>query len=440
MSGTSGMSDLTPPDGRTSVRLVARREIRERLRTKAFRWVTAILIVVSVLGVALPKAFSSDTKATVVRVGATPGRAGGRPLGPQPDRPRRRLVAQGQTVVITYPSEARGRAAVADGTVAFLVTPDRLRAGKKVATDGTPRRPARCWPRRTNCFDCERVSRASACAATRSRRAPAPKPLPVERLTAQKDARHEDQIPFLAAVNVLMYLILVIYGQAVAAGVNEEKSSRVVELLLSSMTPRRLLTGKVVGIGIVGLIQVASMAVAAGATALLVGANLPSGSPATAAAYVVWFALAYALYCTLFAAAGALTSRAEESQQAATPVMILLAVGYLGAFLAFPVTGRRPGHAAVVRPVHRTVGHACSGGHRVGPAGRRRRVDVVDTGRHHRGEPSSGTHLLRRVLLRFGPRVKVRDAFGPTRRSKPRPGADRRSGQVTACGERLTQP
>ena len=214
-------------------------------------------------------------------------------------------------------------------------------------------------------------------------------------------------------------------AQAVAAGVNEEKSSRVVELLLSAMSPRRLLTGKVVGIGLVGLLQVALLAVAAGATALVVGTDLPSGSTGTAAAYVVWFALAYALYCTLFAAAGSLTSRAEESQQAATPVYILLAIGYLAAFSAFQspngtlvtVLSFIPFSAPMVMPARAAIGSvswiaiAISMLLTVAATV----VTIRIAGRIYAG-----------ALLRFGPRVKLLDAFRAevSGRDEPDPPAD----------------
>ena len=77
----------------------------------------------------------------------------------------------------------------------------------------------------------------------------------------------------------LLLLVLVFYGQAVAQGVTEEKSSRVVELLLTTLSPRRLLTGKVLGIGLLGLAQL----LLAGGAALVAGqlaggAGLPVGS------------------------------------------------------------------------------------------------------------------------------------------------------------------
>ena len=129
------------------------------------------------------------------------------------------------------------------------------------------------------------------------------------------------------------------------------------------------------------------------------------------AGYVLWFVLGYALYCTLFAAAGALTSRPEEAQQAATPVFILLGLGYLGAFAALssPDGGlatvlsfvpfsaplcAMPARAAVgsVPLAHVLVSMLLTG------------VAIVVANR-------LAGRVYEGAVLRFGPRIKVRQAL-----------------------------
>ena len=133
----------------------------------------------------------------------------------------------------------------------------------------------------------------------------------------------------LAIGLMALLLVLVLNGQTVAQGVTEEKSSRVVELLLTTVSPRRLLAGKVLGIGLLGLGEV----LLAGGAALLAGdlaggAGLPSSAPKAVALVVLWFVLGYAFYSVAFAAAGALVSRQEDLQTAMLPINGLL----IGAF------------------------------------------------------------------------------------------------------------
>lgn len=125
------------------------------------------------------------------------------------------------------------------------------------------------------------------------------------------------------------------YGFAVASSVVEEKASRVVELLLAKLRPRELLTGKILGVGAIGFVQLAFFMVvglvAASATGTI---ELP---PGTAGAFVLvmgWFLLGFAMYSALFAMAGALASRAEELQNTTSPITFVIMAGYFGTFAA----------------------------------------------------------------------------------------------------------
>ena len=104
-----------------------------------------------------------------------------------------------------------------------------------------------------------------------------------------------------------------------ARGVTEEKSSRVVELLLTTLSPRRLLAGKVLGVGLLGLAQlVVAGGAALAAGRLAGGAGLPSAAPETVALVLLWFVLGYVFYSVAFAAVGALVSRQEDLAGATT--------------------------------------------------------------------------------------------------------------------------
>lgn len=101
-----------------------------------------------------------------------------------------------------------------------------------------------------------------------ARRALLAPPLPVETLDADAEDREEREFIALA-ITLLLYGQLLTYGFWVAIGVVEEKSSRVVEILLSAIRPRQLLAGKVLGIGLLGAAQLLLVVVAGVALALL---------------------------------------------------------------------------------------------------------------------------------------------------------------------------
>jgi len=151
---------------------------------------------------------------------------------------------------------------------------------------------------------------------------------------------------FLAGiiVGVLLFMSIVFHGQNVLRGVLEEKSTRVAEVVISSVKPEVLLAGKVLGVGGVGLTQQAAWL---GITAYLMSFVTPiltkglSGQAAAAAAdqfgggfatislatiglVLVYFIIGFVFYASLYAAAGSMVNSEQEAQQAAAPVLILL--------------------------------------------------------------------------------------------------------------------
>jgi ABC-2 type transport system permease protein len=155
------------------------------------------------------------------------------------------------------------------------------------------------------------------------------------------DPQHDERLALALVVVALLYLALLLYGSLVAQGVVEEKSSRVVELLLATIRPWQLLSGKVVGLGLVGLIQLASVGVVGLLLAILTGALTISGAAAGTLAWgLVWYLLGYLLYATVFAAVGSLVSRQEDVQSVLMPVTVVLVVSFV---LGFAVLSRNPG-------------------------------------------------------------------------------------------------
>jgi ABC-2 type transport system permease protein len=147
------------------------------------------------------------------------------------------------------------------------------------------------------------------------------------------------------AVVILTFMAILTYGNWVAQSVAEEKSGRVMELLVTAATPRQLLTGKVLGTGAAGLTQYVVIVAAAIigfigngpiSEALGVTGQAPISLPELDATMILsfgaFFLLGFVLYSTLYAAAGSMVSRIEDVQQAAGPLIFLAIGGYFAAF------------------------------------------------------------------------------------------------------------
>lgn len=134
----------------------------------------------------------------------------------------------------------------------------------------------------------------------------------------------------------LLLFALIGTGSLIAMGVVEEKTSRVVEILLATIRPSELLAGKILGIGIVGLGQVVILGGAAGAsfaaTGLLEGFQIDLGG--TMLLVLLWFLLGFAVFSLLFGGFAALISRQEEIGAVTTPLMFLMFIPfYLAMFM-----------------------------------------------------------------------------------------------------------
>jgi ABC-2 type transport system permease protein len=172
-----------------------------------------------------------------------------------------------------------------------------------------------------------------------------------ERLTEQgrgSDASRRANLMFAVAVAFLLYMSMILYGQTVLRGVLEEKSTRVAEVVVSSVSPETLLAGKVIGVGAVGLTQqiiwVVGTVYLGSFLAPILARMAPSTDSVTAAPgagsmaamsmpdihitslllILVFFVLGYGVYSSLYAAAGATVNSEQEAQQALAPILVLV--------------------------------------------------------------------------------------------------------------------
>ena len=157
-------------------------------------------------------------------------------------------------------------------------------------------------------------------------------PIKITKKGEEEDTGGTFMISYILAL--IIYMAILIYGQVIMRGVIEEKSSRVVEVVLSSLRPFQLMMGKILGIGAVGLTQFSIWtlfgigASVYGTSFIPAGANfaMPSIPAYVFVYFVVFFILGYFLFGTLYAAIGSLVNSEKEAQQLVMPVTMFLIV------------------------------------------------------------------------------------------------------------------
>ncbi|MYL30625.1 ABC transporter permease [Halobacillus halophilus] len=136
-----------------------------------------------------------------------------------------------------------------------------------------------------------------------------------------------------------MYFAVIMYGQMISTEVATEKSSRVMEILISSVSPVSQMFAKIIGIALVGLTQFAiflsvgyfsiQRSVEAGSASFIGGLGLTEIQPSTIIYAVVFFLLGYLLFATLAATLGSLVSRLEDAQQMTAPMVMLIVAAFM---------------------------------------------------------------------------------------------------------------
>ncbi len=311
-----------------SVWLVARREIIERGRSRGFI-LSVLLTTALVLGsFIVPTILFGDDEATKI------GLVGPAPAGLPAALEATASAAQRDIEVITFPDRGAAQAALEtdDIAIAVAVPADLSSSGETIYLEERDALldsivgSAIVGLRVNAVLTDSNVDQAALVAAQA--------PPTTTELDPQTSA---DQAKFLLA-NIGTILILVSifsFGFTVLTGVVEEKQSRVVEVVLATVRPSDLLMGKVLGIGVLGLVQLAVFVVAGGAAAIATDRfELPSTTPAAILLLVVWFILGYTLYSTVLGFLGALASRMEEASNASTPVTMVAMISYFVAIFA----------------------------------------------------------------------------------------------------------
>lgn len=314
--------DASETDSFTAVRLIAQRELNTRLRTRSF--VLGTLLIIAVLGgyVLLQAALIGDSERRSIGLSGQANNVAG-PL----TSAAAELGLQVETHTVAGLEQARAQ--VASGELDAVVSGNAAELQVMVRSDLDPELRAVL----TGISRQEVLAAALAesgvedpAAVLAEANSTQVKVMPLAAADPEKDQRLAIGLMML----VLLFFAVSTYGAYVAQGVIEEKTSRVVEILLAAVRPWQLLLGKVIGLGLVGLVQMVIIAGAGLALASAVGVLTLSGvALGTLAWGVLWYVIGWMLYAALFAGAASLVSRQEDMQGVVLPVTVTLTVGFV---------------------------------------------------------------------------------------------------------------
>ena len=308
--------------GWEAIRLVATREIRERLRSRVFRASTVIGALIVSLIIVLPNLnHNKTTHYDVGFVGTTDPviKAAVLHIGP----------AVGADSIGTEENltEAQARARLRSGALDLaLVDGRRIIVNKAINPDRVDGR-YRLVAAVSEAARLQTALTSAGLTSAQAAQALQSPPLAVQALGRAKTDTGDQVTAFIGVIAIFIFFQQ--YGSWILVGVAEEKSSRIAEVLLAAVRPRQLVAGKILGIGLVGFAQALVVAITAMIASHAVGADVLRGAQALAGLEAVgWFALGFGFYGWLYAAAGSLVSRQSDAQAAGFPISIPIFVGY----------------------------------------------------------------------------------------------------------------
>jgi ABC-2 type transport system permease protein len=308
---------------------VAVREMGERLRSPVYYLSLGLMVLVVGSAIVLPSFIDGGpTSRDVGITGVVPAGLGDA------------IESRGDAVdikvkITTFDSQAAGERAVRAGDVdVLLVDATRLEWQKRVESE-----------LQTIVSSAIQLvtlqQRAAAAGISADQLAALAAPVAVDNVELGRvQGRTEDDETAAYLISLVLFFSVSSYGGMVLSGVVEEKSSRVVEVLLARIPARSLLAGKIAGIGLLGLAQVVVTGVVAlAAIALTDVADIPAARASVIAWAVVWFVLGYALIATAFGALGSLASRPEDASSLTMPLIVVLVAGYFVSMAAIGSPG-----------------------------------------------------------------------------------------------------
>lgn len=317
------MSTVTAPSFVQTSWLVAEREIRTRIRSKSFLITTGILLLL-ILGSVLFSGFAAKnaTDTPVAAVGSSAEALAGIP----------------GFAVTEVPDQAAAEKLITDGTVDAAIMPSDS-SGVGLAVIGNTEVPQ---------------GLISALSIT------------PEVLLLDPDAMNS-MIAYFAAIGfgVIFFMSAMTFGPLISQSVVEEKQTRIVEILMSAVPVRALMTGKIVGNSLLAFMQIVAIAALATVGLSITGqTDLLGMLGAPLLWFVGFFAFGFVLLAALFAAVGAMVSRQEDLSSAMTPVTMLIMLPYFAIIflrdnaLVMTIMSYVPFSAPVGMPVRLFLGTA----------------------------------------------------------------------------------
>jgi ABC-2 type transport system permease protein len=307
--------------------LVAVREVRTRVRSRVFRIGTLLILTGIAAAIVIPvlsRGKSHPEQIGVVGTLSAPLRAA--------------ITATGSSIgttvhLVPEANVQAARVGLSSGRVDLVIVDARDIVVDKAITPGATTTTARLAGDLARTLGVAQAFGAAGLSPAQAAQVATAKPVPVTSLVPPS-ASTTARAASLAGL-ILVFVMLTQYNAWTLTGVMEEKSSRVVEVLLAAVRPIQLLAGKVLGIGLVAFAQAAVIVAFAIGLAKATGSDLLQGTtPLVLVSTLVWLVLGYAFYCWVYAAAGSMAERQDQAQSLAFPLALPILFGYIMAFTA----------------------------------------------------------------------------------------------------------
>jgi ABC-2 type transport system permease protein len=306
------------------VSMIAAREIRERIRGKVLRVGTLLILAAVAAAIVIPTLSKSTSEP--LRLGV---------LGPISALQRNgiRASAEGvgtRVVVTSEPSLAAAHSGLKSGRLDVVLVDSRTLLVQSPVPSNSDSAAVLFVDALSQALGVDNAMTAEGLTEAQALGLEAATPIAVTSVTAGSAPPTSSPHPASIIGLVLTFIMLSQYLTWVLIGVMEEKSSRVVEVLLAAVRPIRLLLGKIIGIGSVALGQATIIVAVALIVAKIVGSTILHGAaPVTIGAQLLWLVLGYGFYCWVYAAAGSTVERQNQVQSLAFPLSIPILFGYI---------------------------------------------------------------------------------------------------------------
>lgn len=291
---TARSAERSTPTLTRSIGLVAGREITMRLRSKAFLISTAVIMVAILASVVIGGLVSQNPEATKVAL-----------VGSSANAASAAITPDSGLEAVTADSLADAEKLLRDGEVSAIVVPneatDAVNPVTVIGLDQTP---------------------SDVVGALSIRPA-------IELLD---EAGQNPFLIYLVALGfgIIFFMSALTFGSAIASSVVEEKQTRIVEILMSTIPVKALLAGKVVGNSVMAFLQIVAIAVLAILGMVITGQKVLIGTLGESVIwFVVFFAVGFVMLSALFAATASMVSRAEDVGSVTSPVTMLVMLPYI---------------------------------------------------------------------------------------------------------------